>query len=224
MSLDNFDFGAFVKKWWLLGVVLFVIIITLSVMSNTKTKNREFEIQASAQYAACQSNLSTTMVAFNDKFGIFNFELAGIQDFVTEVIAGRYDNRDAAGLSTGQVDTNMLFSAVMEQYPNTEGITDFAREFSVWAGARRESFDQCQVQLISVLAAMDTFNSGLFQEGFSAAMGFPDKYLKVNVGEMTFRGEDARAKMDQLILYKGALAAYQNNDLPDQAIPTRIAP
>ncbi len=209
------------KKYGWLVVVGVILLSIISAVSNTKTQNRFYENQANAIYASCQTELSTYMVAFNDKFSIMNFNAATVHSVITDAVTGRYDQLGNDGLPTGSIDAGLLVNAIMvsEAYPDTSALTAFAQEFSIWDASRREDFGNCQKSLISNFQSWDTFNSGLVQEPLSAAMGFPDEKLTTG-GKNPLFGQAAREKMLELVLYKGARDAYESGDLLDNPIPT----
>lgn len=94
-------------------VVILIIVIGLVGTSISVANNgNQQEAGLNTQYLNNQNYLSDCIVKINETAGVATAQANRVQDALTEVIKGRYDNMSA---NAGQ-----MFSAVVEDYPDMQ--------------------------------------------------------------------------------------------------------
>lgn len=219
--MENFDFLKTLKKWaWPIGIVVFLL-LAYNYVNGIKRTNNKFEIDATTQTRACAAELSGYMAAFQEKFGVLNFAGSTLDKIVQDAVMGKFDTPNSDGTASGTMNGGLFIQAVAQAFPNVDGIMEIAAEISTWIGSRRESFDQCQIKVLSILNAWDTWRtSDMIRQQVTEALGYPDELLEYRFGEVVLHGQDAYDKMKALVLLKDATNAYQTGEAPVMGVPT----
>jgi hypothetical protein len=209
----------------LIAILLAIACVTVGVGTilyfNVYNTDLDFATRLSTQYLMNQNDLSEFISGYHEQFGVYEYTLDGIEDYMVDAVKGRYDIRDASGSPTGQLDAQMFVNVIVEAYPQTDGITQIAQRLMDYIQTQRAEFKNNQDKLLDMLRAYDRWRLGMPQTIFLRLMGKPDENLKARIGDKVYTGQDALEKMYQIVLTKEALGAFESGTMEPLRPPKR---
>lgn len=200
-----------------LGVaaVLFLTVVVLYGKFNSTQKTMvQKEVTLSAKYTDNQNVLSQFKLSIREALGVSEASTAAQDKVLTDVIKGRYE----AG-STAKPGDGSAFSAIVEAYPNVQGIAEsFAKvQSAIFAG--REAFKNQQTALLDLLRDYDTWrNSGFIHSKIVSMVGAPSNNLEAAIGDDVVTGDSALRRMKRIVLSADAKESFETGE--DNGVPT----
>ena len=128
----------------ILGVVVLIIILSISTILSVRGNMVELEEQFKAQYSSNQSNYDSMWKIFKESAQVTDKQAEDFKDVYTSIISGRYEN------GAGE-----LMQMIQEDNPqmNTDLYTELQRQIE----AGRKTFDNNQKKLIDVSREYNTY-------------------------------------------------------------------
>lgn len=192
------------------GLVAALVLIAFFVALNGNQKTMVSKEQAlSAQYQDNQNELSTYVSTIKESLGVADRNTEALDQVLSDAIKGRYDGETTAEPGTGQ-----LFSAIVEAYPDLQGVSlPYAKvQDAIFSG--RQAYKNTQTKLLDMLRDYETWkNSGFIHSKLVAMVGAPSDNLRAQIGTAVSRGQDALDQMYIIVLAGEAQDAYTSGTM-----------
>jgi hypothetical protein len=135
-------------------------------------------------------------------------------------VKGRYDQNGLTPATPGQPGGSQLISALVEAYPDLQGLNAFDRILDTISSGRAE-YKNRQTALLDKLRAYDKWrSSGILNHVLVSVLGFPSDHLVARVGAQSSTGKDAENRMYVIVLPSDAQQAYTTGTLEPLTVPT----
>lgn len=207
-----------------LGLVIilgFMAIILFAKFNGAQKTMVDKETRVSAQYSDCQDNLSNYIAKIKEALGVADRASAALDTVLTDVVKGRYEAGSTANPSGGSA-----FSAMVEAYPDLNGITINYENVQSAIFAGRDGFKNCNTMLLDRVRDYTSWkDSGLIASKINSMVGAPSDNLEARVGAETLTGSAALKAIKRLPLTSEAQNAYETGTMdPMDLNPTTPAP
>lgn len=202
-----------------LAAALVFVLAALSVFGTFNRIQKDGvarETRLTSQYADNQNELATLISNFYEQLGIADAKSGKMDAILSNAIRGRYDD---TGVEFGGGSAGAMFSAMVEAYPNLEGLDIYDQVATTVAGGR-EAYKQKQTKLLDMLREYDTWaESGIIHAKLVDMAGRPGDTLRAPVGDQILTGPTAREQMYRIVLNQQARDAYESATLEPLQVP-----
>lgn len=197
----------FAKKYWLpLGgaiiatiLVVFVVIPWIVGIAVTNTGNKKQQ-DLIARYNQTTNVLSDCLVKTKQDVGLVNAQTAAFDKIITNAVTGRYTEGSTAQPGTGSA----LFSAIMEAYPNLDGLSKTFQDVMVTINGCRTDLRTSQAEMQKAAARFVQWRDGSWWVRNFGGEKYPNEALIITVNNKNVTGKDALAQMRTLIVVSEA--------------------
>ena len=166
------------------------------------------ETRLTAQYLDNQNELSKFISGFHEQFGIADAKAAQLDLILSDAVKGRYSEG-----STAQPVGGQFISAIIESYPDLQGLSSYDRIMD-YVAAGRESYKQQQTKLLDMIREYDTWRrSGILHRQLVNVAGYPSSDLRAQVGTTSVTGDAALEQMRLIVTTSDTKVAYQTGTL-----------
>jgi hypothetical protein len=203
----------------MLGVLAAVGLMMFGYANNLRHEGVGLETQLAGQYLDNQNELSTFISNFHEQVGIANMKSEKINEILRDAVKGRYESENG---NVGYGKGSPLFSAIVEAYPNLNGLDVWDKVGSLVA-AGRESYKAKQSKLIDQLRNYDKWRKEWLVRSWvlKNVLGFPSDALEARIGTKVLRGQEALDQMYLIVLASDARKAYETGTLDPLQVPNR---
>lgn len=193
----------------LVGIVVVSGLILFGKFNSAQKTMVRHENSLNAQYSDCQDNLSNYIAKIKEALGVADRASSALDTVLTDVVKGRYEAGSTANPSGGSA-----FSAIVEAYPDLNGITINYEKVQSAIFAGRDGFKNCNTMLLDKVRAYNTWRqSGLIQSKINAMVGAPSDNLEARVGDNVVYGKAALDAIKRLPLTSEAKDAYETGTM-----------
>ena len=164
------------------------------------------QAQLDAQFMQDQNVLSTYVNGFYEMLGVANLQSSQIDKILVGAVGSQVD------LQTWAQDpkASPLYSALFEAYPNVT-LSQY-QQVIAYIQQGRQSFQSAQNTLLSELGQYDQWRETgvIFHPLEVSFFGFPNSQLHATVGDTTYYGAAAEAKMWNIVRNPAAELAFSS--------------
>jgi hypothetical protein len=205
----------FLKRWWVLLAIIGVVVLSLLMFIGYRTsvKNELVDrgTQLSAEYQSNQNELDTYVKTIKEQLGVANVKSDRLDTILKDAVSGRYDSAiTATPGSQAQAAANPLISAIVEAYPQLDGLDIYDKIVdSVKSG--REAFKQKQNVLLDKVRQYRKYrNTGFFRPMVVGMVGYPE--LEARIGTEVKTGKAALDQMQLIVTSGGTSDAFRTGE------------
>lgn len=193
----------------LVGILVVTAMILFGKFNSAQKTMVRHENALNAQYSDCQDNLSNYIAKIKEALGVADRATSALDTVLTDVVKGRYEAGSTANPAGGSA-----FSAIVEAYPDLNGITINYEKVQSAIFAGRDGFKNCNTMLLDKVRAYNTWRqSGLIQSKINAMVGAPSDNLEARVGDNVVYGKAALDAIKRLPLTSEAKDAYETGTM-----------
>lgn len=213
--MDGFKLYVKQYKWPLaacclaaLLVIGLVIFLIQNSVTNDGNKKQEDLI---VYYNDTENVLSDCLVKTKQSIGATEAQTDALDRVITDAVRGRYTEGSTAVPGEG----NPLFSAIVEQYPDTAGLSKSFQDVLVVINGCRSDFRDSQAKLQANIAAFNKWRTGsLTVRTFGGE--YPTNALEINFEDGTLSGKAALAQMRKLVVVSEARSGRDSNVIENE--------
>lgn len=185
----------------LVVVLTFTVFIPQSVKSNGNKK----EADLSASYANGAVYLSKCVVKTKQAADVATAQTAALDKVLKDAVAGRY------GIGGNNMDKGKLFSAIVEAYPNVNGLSKtFDHVMTVIVGCQ-DDFGNYQSVVQDKVRDFNSWRTGSWLTR-SYAADFPNENMYVRLPGVNLVGAAAYDKIQQPIVDATTSSTYKTGE------------
>ena len=189
----------------ILAVAVIVALVVFFTTQNVISEGNKKEATLSTLYADGAVKLSTCLVNTSQAANVAQAESEALQEVFAAAISAR-DYSTAAG----GVDEGALFSAIVEAYPNVDGLQDtFQQVISVIVGCRAD-YAKAQTRVQVAVAEFNNWRTGSWTVRTFGGEDFPNENLYVSIGDTQATGQEALDIINTPIVDNSTITAYEN--------------
>lgn len=200
-------------KWALVAVLVVLALIFLFVQKNSVTNagNRKQQ-QLIAYYNETENVLSDCLFKTKQSIGATGAQTSALDKVLTDAVKGRYE----AGSSAKPGSGNPLFSAILEAYPETAGLSKTFQDVLVTINGCRTDFKNSQSVLQTAVARFNEWREGSFMVRTFGGGNYPNSKLAIKVGTKVLTGNEALSQMRTLVVVSQAEKARETNKIENE--------
>jgi hypothetical protein len=199
-----------------IDVIAVVVVFGLIVFSQANSADKEaapLETSLSAQMNTTMGQLGTTITIIKQDSGLANVQADKLDSVLTDVVKGKFGNGNGTDPSTvtnpivpGQ--RGAFINALHEAYPQI-GRLVYDKVIRA-VEANWQKFQNEQVELQDRLATYESWLSGGIWNEFirQTVAGFPSDDLRIDVGDVHLKGQEARDFMHVIVQPEQSVAVY----------------
>ena len=195
-------------KVLVIGGVLILLVTVFFNWNSAHNKGNELQNVLSAQYKTNQNVLSICDVKIDETANVTKAQAETFKEVMVETVKGRYETGSSA-----VPDQKSWFSAIIEQYPNMEGLNQSFADVRTVINGCRDDYKGVQSKLLDELRAFDDWKNSTNQ-GRYFGWGFPSGNLVARIDAThRYTGKEAYERMYDVVLTSNARDAYKTGTL-----------
>lgn len=189
------------------AIVVVLIFLVGFLINNSVTNNgNKKQEDLIAYYNDTENVLSDCLKKTKQSIGLTQAQTDALDRVITDAVRGRYTEGSTAVPGEG----NPLFSAIVEQYPDTAGLSKSFQDVLVVINGCRSDFRDSQAKLQANVAAFNKWRTGsLTVRTFGGE--YPTNALEINFKDGTLNGKAALAQMRKLVVVSEARSGRDSN-------------
>lgn len=194
--------GFFRKFWWaVLGVVIVFFVMLYLIVSNgvTNDGNKKQE-DLIAFYNETTNVLSDCLVKTKSAVGVAGAQTDALDRVITNAVKGRYTE----GSTAQPGNSNALFSALSEAYPDTSGLSRTFENVQIIITGCRTNFRDSQSELQKAVTRFNQWRKGSFTVRTFGGGNYPNDDLAIRVDRRMITGQEALNQMRTLVVVSDA--------------------
>lgn len=220
--MDTDKFMQFITKPKVMlvgGIAILLILLAgwgIGTYVDVRNTGRSQELALTRQWKTMIANYGQWRLGMADKLTIAREKRDAINKILVDAVTGRYDKPG----QEGTVNTQAVFSAIKEAYPDLSGLGIFDEVLKdIQAG--RERFAREQAQMADQVRSYNDWctTGSLLHPTFVRWAGFPSGILEAQIGNKVYHGREALDKMSQVIVGSDTNQIFDSG--VDQALPTK---
>lgn len=137
------------------------------------------------------SERATYQTSITEQLGLATAKTAAIKDIIGAALEGRYGDNPKEG--------NLLFKAVAEAYPGTEGTAIYDKVLTGVQAGREAIRNKQNLRVEKAASYKFWLGDGFIRSRILAAAGYPSSDLQFRTGDREYKGAEALAKMAEPI-------------------------
>ncbi len=197
-----------------LGIIVVALIVVFGFygyVNSLRTEGVNLETALSAQYQSNQNFLSAYISGFYEQLGLANAKSEKMDQILTDAVKGRYEGN---GAESGFNTKGAFFSAMIEAYPNLDGLNIYDKIVD-YVSSQRAGYRNIQDKLLDMLRSYDAWRGeGFIQSQIvKSLLGIPSDRLEARLPGNSIRGVLARDRMYQIVLASQAQKAYETGTM-----------
>ena len=201
-----------VKKYWWGGAIILLLLVGLTwFLLTNSVKNEGNSRQASLvkKYKETTNYLSDCVVKTTQLVGATKAHTEAINTVVTDAVKGRYEE----GSSAKPGANDALFSALVEAYPDTSGISKvFGDVMDKIAGCRTD-VRRKQSELQNSIALFNKWRDAGTKTRYFGGSKYPTNGLEIKVAGRSVTGQEALDQMGNIMAVSEATEGRDTNKL-----------
>ncbi len=201
--------------WIIAGAILFTGITSFLVWNGTRQEAINQEFALSAQFPNNQNILSTLVVGAKEQIGIADRGTEQLDRFMENALKGRYDDD---GISMGN---GSLVNALSEAYPEGKSIPGLYEKVMDYLQAGRAEYKGAQTKLLDMTRVYKSYIGSSAIRSFILSIGgnYPSDNLVAKIGDREYKGKEALAKMEDIVVAQEAIEAYESGVMAPVTVP-----
>lgn len=191
-----------IKKFKWFGAVGAVLLLGLLyfVISNSVTNDGNKKQQDLITYYNDTTNvLSDCLVRTKQSVGATKAQTDALDKVITDAVKGRYDGNTSAKPGGGS-----LFSAILEAYPDTSGLSKSFQDVMIIINGCRTDFRDSQAILQRGVTQFNQWRTGSFKVRTFGGKKYPNEDLEIAVASKSVTGKAALKQMRTLVVVEDA--------------------
>lgn len=197
----------YVKKYWPVGVaaaiasilIVFVIVPWIIGIFVTNAGNKKQE-DLIARYNETTNVLSECLVKTKSSVGVSIAQTDAFDKIITNAAKGRYTEGSSAKPGAG----NPLFSAIVEAYPNLDGLSKTFENVMITINGCRTDFRKTQSEMQKAVTRFNQWRKGSWTVREFGGKKYPNADLVITVNNRDVTGNDAITQMRKLVVVSDA--------------------
>lgn len=188
-----------------------------SYANSMRNQAIEREVRLTRFYESEKADLDNFLATAREQAGVTKAQAAAFDKIMLDAVSGRYAGIEGSP-TAAQPGKGTLFSAIVEAYPNLDGInSSFARILDT-ISAGRQTFTNDQKKLQDGIREYDVWRkSGIIRSWFLATfVGVPTDNLVVSNSSGRLVGAAAYDKMSKVITTNTTAEAFDSGELKSQ--------
>lgn len=203
-----------IKKYWMGLAILPLLLLGLTwFLLTNSVKNEGNSKQASLvkKYNETTNYLSDCVIKTTQLVGATKAHTEAVNAVITDAVKGRYEE----GSSAKPGASNAVFSALVEAYPDTSGISKvFGDVMDKIAGCRTD-VRRKQSELQNSIALFKKWRDGGTKTRFFGGDKYPTDGLEIKVAGKSVTGNEALDQMGNIMAVSEATEGRDTNKLKD---------
>jgi hypothetical protein len=189
------------------GVIVLVLVLTFTVFipQGVKSQGNQKEASLSASYANGATYLSNCVVKTKQSANVANAQTAALDKVLKDAVAGRYGTGNT-------MDKAKLFSAIVEAYPETNGLSKTFQDVLATITGCQDDFRNYQTVVQDKVRDFNAWRTGSWKVRTFGGSGFPNENLYVRLPGVSLTAADAYEKISQPIVDATTTSAYQSGE------------
>jgi hypothetical protein len=193
-------------------VVSLVVLVTLAAVgvslygyaASIRNQALAWETDLNSIYRSYENEMATYVNTFYEQTGLANLKSDKMNELIRNAMQGRYGDNPKEG--------NLLFKAVAEAYPSTDGLNIYDKILPT-VSAGREALRNKQNMLIERAQKYNYWRKeGIFRAWVLNGM-YPSRDLQIKVGGRMFYGEEALNHLSEPITNTITEDAFQKQKM-----------
>lgn len=180
----------------IVGLFLIKVIIEVGVTNDGNKKQQDLI----AHYYRTTNVLSDCLVKTKSAVGVAEANTKALDEVLVGAIRGRYEEPTSAQPGSG----NPLFSAIVEAYPNLEGLNDRFQDVLTVITGCRSNFRDSQEELQRQVSLFNQWRTGSWTVRTFGGSDYPNDELEIKVEGKPVTGAAALAQMRELVVVEEA--------------------
>jgi hypothetical protein len=180
----------------ILAVILLVVFMIRVGVTNDGNKKQQDLI---TYYNDTTNVLSDCLVKTKQSIGVTRAQTDALDKVITDAVRGRY-----TGDTTARPTGGALFSAIAEQYPNTDKLSETFGKVLVVINGCRSDFRDSQSILQRAATQFEQWRTGSFTVRNFGGGNYPTSALAITLNGETVSGKAAFAQMRKLVVVSDA--------------------
>lgn len=208
------------KKLIILGVVGVAVVgfflYAANVYKTTRNEGNAKELALTGKFKSMMGEYGQDRMAVTDSLGIARENADAMDKILQNAVSGRYNKEGGKG----EVDSNLLFKAISEAYPDLSGVSDLYKKVLDYVIEARKKFGQKQSEIATAVQEYQTWRTtgSLLHPIFASWMGYPSNLIEIRVGDKVYRGQEALDKMST------AIVGSDTNRIIDTGVDEQLVP